>query len=281
MATAITVSERHVLVSPGKTAPRGEGYVVSSRDRHPTPSILPKPLLRAKVVQALHTALADRQLRARRQAGLLLRRVRPRRAARPALRPPFEGCLPRGLGRCLPALLLLLDLGRRHQVLGTFPPARLSRGVPAGRCCSAADGRLNRHLRNTMAGHHAAFTALLCARRDLDPPEASRSACPSSTPVYCRLARDAPTTTSSAPSPVSPPRAPSSAASNSVARTSCAVPTSHSKPIIPAPPLVHDRLARQPPVFLIVEPWRRTNNTIRTLRDTNTSPCASLSSGTA
>jgi len=101
VATAITVSERHVLVSPGKTAPRGEGYVVSSRDRHPTPSILPKPLLRAKVVQALHTALADRQLRARLQADLLLRRVRPRRAARPALRPPFGGCLPRGLGRCL------------------------------------------------------------------------------------------------------------------------------------------------------------------------------------
>jgi hypothetical protein len=37
-----------------------------------------------------------------------------------------------------------------------------------------------------------------------------------------------------------------------------------------APALVHDLLARQAPVFLIVEPWNRTNETVRTLLDTNT-----------
>lgn len=37
-----------------------------------------------------------------------------------------------------------------------------------------------------------------------------------------------------------------------------------------APTLVRDLLARHTPVFLIVEPWNRTNETIRTLLDTNT-----------
>ena len=37
-----------------------------------------------------------------------------------------------------------------------------------------------------------------------------------------------------------------------------------------APTLVHDLLARQVPVFLIVEPWNRTNETVRTMLATNT-----------